>query len=210
MKKTDETKKTKKKLAHHRSKRYLATRKLVDSKKSYPIEEAVKLLREISQVKFDATVELHCNLTSEKLAGELALPHGTGKTQKVMIASDEILAKLNDGIIDFDILISEPRFMPKLAKFAKFLGPKGLMPNPKTGTISTTPEEAKKKMEGGAFHYKSEAKAPLLHLIIGKLSFKDNQLVDNITTVISTVLPKNLSSVYLCSSMSPSIKLQLV
>lgn len=204
-----EGKKLKKKLPRHRSKKYLAAKKLVDPKKSYPVEDAVKLLRGISHVKFDATVELHCNLTCDKLTGELTLPHGNGKIQKIVIASDEILAKLNDGIFDFDILISEPKFMPKLAKYAKILGPKGLMPNPKTGTISDKPEEAKKKLEGGAFHYKSEAKSPLLHLNIGKLSFKDNQLVENITTVINTILPKNLSTVYLCSSMSPSIKLLL-
>jgi len=99
--------------------------------------------------------------------------------------------------------------MPKLAKYAKFLGPKGLMPNPKTGTISPKPEELKKKLEGGTMRYKSEPKAPLVHLIVGKLSFSDNQLIENINTVITTLQAKNLSLVHLCSSMSPSIKLQL-
>lgn len=202
-------KKIKHRIKHIRSKRYLSSKKLVDKKKAYSIPEAIKLLREISKVKFDPTVELHANLNVEKLSGELSLPHGTGKKQKVVIASEELLAKLNDGVIDFDILVSAPQFMPKLAKYAKFLGPKGLMPNPKTGTISPKPEEIKKKLEAGAFRYKSEAKSPLLHLVIGKLSFKDEQLVANIQTTISTLQPKNLSVVYLCSSMSPSIKLQL-
>ncbi|MCX6817090.1 MAG: hypothetical protein NTZ93_04445 [Candidatus Beckwithbacteria bacterium] len=204
-----EIKKIKKRVKHHRSKRYLNSKKLVDKKKTYPIPEAVKLLREISQVKFDATVEFHANLTCEKLSGELSLPHGTGRKQKVVIASEELLAKLNDGVIDFDVLVSEPQFMPKLAKYAKILGPKGLMPNPKNGTISPQPEAVKKKLEAGAFRYKSEPKAPLLHLVIGKLSFKDEQLIANIATVIATLQPKNFSTVYLCSSMSPSIKLQL-
>lgn len=202
--------KKKTRLPRRRSKRYLALKKLVDRKKTYPIKDAVKLLREISQVKFDAAVELHAVLTIDKLSGELALPHGTGKTQTVAIASDELLAKLNDGVIDFDILISEPKFMPKLAKFAKILGPKGLMPNPKTGTISEKPEEVKKKLAAGAFRYKSEPKAPLIHLVIGRLSFKDSQLEENILETIKTLMPKNLSLVYLCSSMSPSIKVDIL
>lgn len=208
-KRTDPDIKKKHRVHHAHSKRYLEAKKLIDKQKAYSIEEAVKLLREISKVKFDATVEFHASLLCEKLAGELSLPHGTGKKQKVVIASDEILTKLNDGVIDFDILISEPKFMPKLAKYAKFLGPKGLMPNPKTGTISDKPEEVKKKLEAGAFRYKSEPKAPLIHLNIGKLSFKDNELIANIQTVINTLLIKNLASVYLCSSMSPSIKIDI-
>ena len=99
--------------------------------------------------------------------------------------------------------------MPKLAKFAKILGPKGLMPNPKTGTISTDPEAAKKKLAGGAVRFKSENKAPLIHLVIGKLSFKEADLVDNINAAIKAIQPKNLTSLYLTASMPPSIKLEL-
>lgn len=206
-KKAPKKKKVKKRLKHPRSTRYNQAKKLIDKSKAYSTKEAVKLLRQISKLNFDASVELHLNLSIDKLSGELALPHGTGKTQKVEIASDKTLAKLKADKIDFDVLIAEPKIMPKLAKFAKLLGPKGLMPNPKAGTISDKPEELKKKFSQGGTRYKSEPKAPLIHLIIGKLSFKDNQLEDNITTAIKTIKPKNITSAYLCSSMSPSIKL---
>ncbi len=207
-KKSKKEVKTKKRVKHDRSKRYLASKNLVDKTKSYPVSKALKLLREISTTKFDASVELHCNLTVDKLAGELNLPHGTGKKTTIEIASDKTLVKLKNNKIDFDILVAEPKMMGKLAQYAKLLGPKGLMPNPKTGTISDKPEEVKKKLQGGSIRYKSEPKAPILHLVIGKLSFKDNQLEEHIKTTIKELKIKNLKSVFLCSSMSPSIKLK--
>lgn len=199
--------KAKKRIKHSRSKRYLAAKTKLDKNKAYAPKPALKLLRDISQVNFDASVELHLNLSVDKLSGELELPHGTGKTQTVEIASDKTLTKLKNGQIDFDVLIAEPKIMPKLAKYAKLLGPKGLMPNPKVGTITDKPEELKKKLSKGATRFKSEPKASLIHLVIGKLSFKDNQLEANLATAISTIKPKNITSAYLCSSMSPSIKL---
>jgi large subunit ribosomal protein L1 len=204
-----DSKKTKKRVKHDRSKRYLEIKKLVDPTKTYPIDQAIKLLRELSSTKFDASVELHCNLNIDKLSGELNFPHGTGKTLKIEIASDKTLVKLKNGQIDFEVLIAEPKMMPKLAQYAKLLGPKGLMPNPKTNTISDKPEEIKKKMAGGSTRYKSEPKAPIVHLVIGKLSFKDNQLNDHINLVLKELKLKNLKSVFLCSSMSPSIKLAI-
>jgi len=205
----EQTKGRKKRVKHGRSKRYLLAKNLVDKTKAYSLDAGVKLLRQVSTTKFDSSVEIHLNLICDKLSGEISLPHGTGKKLKVEIASDAILAKIKDGVIDFDILVAEPKFMPKLAQYAKLLGPKGLMPNPKTNTISDKPEAIKTKLEAGATRYKSEPKAPLIHLVIGKLSFTDDQLVDNLKAVIKTVLPKNIASAYICSSMSPSIKLQL-
>ncbi len=199
--------KSKKRVKHDRSKRYLTAKNLVDKTKTYPVAKAVKLLKKVSTTKFDASVELHLNLAENKLSGELDLPHGTGKKQQVEIASDKTLVKLKTGKIDFDILIAEPKMMGKLAKFAKLLGPKGLMPNPKTGTISDKPQEVKKKLAGGLTRYKSETKAPIMHLVIGKLSFSDQELEENIEKTINTILPKNNTSAYLCSSMSPSLKL---
>ena len=212
LKKTAKSKKTvkkkaKKRVKHSRSKRFLEAKKLIDKSKTYPLTQAIKLLRQVSQVNFDASVELHCNLSIDKLAGELELPHGTGKKQKVEIASDKTLGKLKDNLIDFDVLIAEPTMMPKLAKYAKLLGPKGLMPNPKVGTITDKPMELKKKLSKGAVRFKSEPKAPLIHLVIGKLSFKDSQLEDNLKTAIQTIKSKNITACHLCSSMSPSIKL---
>ena len=199
------TTKLRKRIRHGRSKRYTAAKSLIETGKAYPVSDAVKLLKEASTVKFDASVELHGNLSVEKVAGEMTLPHGTGKTLKVEIATDKTLTKLNTGTIDFDVLIAEPTMMPKLAKFAKLLGPKGLMPNPKTGTISTDPQSAAKKLAGGAVRYKS----PLIHLVVGKLSFKETDLTVNINAALKAIQPKNLTSLYLTASMSPSIKLSL-
>ena len=201
--------KIRKRIKHAHSKRYQAAKKLIDQKKAYAVDKAVKLLKETSTVKFDASVELHGNLSLEKIAGEMTLPHGTGKTLKVEIASDKTLTKLNAGTIDFDVLVAEPTMMPKLAKFAKLLGPKGLMPNPKTGTISADPQATAKKLAGGAVRFKSENKAPLIHLVVGKLSFKEEALTANVTAAIKAIQPKNLTSLYLTASMSPSIKLSL-
>lgn len=200
--------KTKKRVKHPRSKKYLAAREKINNSIQYPIEKALKLLRQVSFAKFDASVELHLNLKIDKLQGELQLPHGTGKKQLVEIASEKTLAKLNNQQIDFDVLIAEPKIMPQLAKYAKILGPKGLMPNPKTNTVTDKPEELKKKLEAGALQFKSEKKSPIIHLTIGRLSFQDKQLQQNIEAVFKTILPKNITQAFLCSSMSPSIKLQ--
>lgn len=197
-----------KRVKQGRSKRYLEAKTKLKNQ-AYSILEAIKILREISLTKFDPSVELHLNLNIDKLAVDVQLPHGSGKSLKVEVASDKTLVKLNDNKIDFDILIAAPQMMPKLAKYAKLLGPKGLMPNPKNGTISPDPEAAAKKFAGGLTHYKSEPKAPLIHLVIGKLSFKDDQLIDNLKTIISAVKPSNIAAAYLCSSMSPSIKLEI-
>jgi len=197
-----------KRVRHGRSKRYLEARAKLKFE-TYSLKDAVTLLKEISKVKFDPSVELHLNLTVDKVSGEIQLPHGTGKTVKVEIASEKTLVKLNENKIDFDVLIAVPAMMPKLAKFAKILGPKGLMPNPKNGTISADPEAAAKKFSGGLIHYKSEPKTPLMHLVIGKLSFKDEQIVENLKTIIASVKPSNISAAYLCSSMSPSLKLSI-
>lgn len=201
------TTKTKIRIKHPRSRRYLEAKKLIDKNKNYQLKEAIKLLRQVNTAKFDATVELHCNLSADKVSGELSLPHGSGKSQTIEIASDATLVKLKDGIIDFDVLIAEPKMMSKLAKYAKLLGPKGLMPNPKAGTVSDQPEALKKKLAGGAIRFKSEAKNPLLHLTVGKLSFTDQQLEANINAALAAIKPKNIAAAYLCSSISPSIKL---
>ncbi len=200
------TLKVRKRVKHGRSQRYLEAKAKLKNE-VYSPAEAIVLLKEISKVKFDPSVELHLNLNVDKVSGELQLPHGNGKKLTVEIASDKTLVKLNDGKIDFDVLIAAPAMMPKLAKFAKILGPKGLMPNPKNGTISAEPETAAKKFSGGLIHYKSEPKSPLIHLVIGKLSFKEDQLVDNLQAVINSVQPKNISAAFICSSMSPSLKL---
>lgn len=203
-KKSKKAKKKRPKKTH--SKRYQALKKSVDRSQPYPLSEAIKLLLKISNSKIDETVELHF-LTEEKLSGTLNLPHGTGKSQKIEIASEKTLSQLKKGQINFDVLISSPQMMPKLAKYAKLLGPKGLMPNPKNNTIADKPEELVKKMAKGAVHYKTEAKAPLLHLIIGKLSFGEKKLLENLKESFKEIKLKNIKKAVLTSTHSPGIKL---
>jgi large subunit ribosomal protein L1 len=135
----------------------------------------------------------------------LTLPHSTGKSVRVAIASDEVIAKIQAGEIDFDVLVAHPSFMPKLAKFAPVLGPKGLMPNPKNGTLTPNPEAAQKKLEAGTVTVKTEKKAPLMHVRIGKNSMETAQLTANLETLLKTLKGKVLSMA-IASSMSPGVK----
>lgn len=186
-----------------------AATKKIDTTKEYALAEALKLLKDMSYAKFDETVELHVNLKEKGLKGEVTLPHGTGKQVRVAIADEKVLAAIEAGTFDFDILITSPAFMPKLVPFARVLGPKGLMPNPKKGTVSEKPEEAAKKFKGGTINYKSEAKAPILHQSIGKLSFKQDLLVENADILLKAIGRKNIVSVYISASMTPSVRLEL-
>jgi len=194
------------KKARVRSKRYQALKKTVKTEK-YALAEAVKLLLELANTKIDETIELHL-MALEKLNGTLKLPHGTGKTQTIEIASDKTLAKLAKGQIDFEILIAEPAMMAKLAKYAKLLGPKGLMPNPKNGTISPDPKAAAEKFNAGEIHYKTETKFPLLHLTIGKVSFGEQKLLANLKAALEAVKLRNIVKATLTSTHSPGIKLE--
>jgi len=196
-----------KRIRHGRSKRYLEAKAKLTNE-TYPIDEAVKLLKAISRVKFDPSVELHLNLLVDKVGGELQLPHGTGKTVKVEIASEKTLVKLNDDKIDFDILIAAPMMMPKLAKYAKILGPKGLMPNPKAGTITDDPVKAAQQWQGKA-QFKTEIKAPLIHLAIGKVNTPAKQLEENFLVLVAAVGPKNITKAVLAPTMGPGIKVAL-
>jgi large subunit ribosomal protein L1 len=123
-------------------------------------------------------------------------------------AADELVKKIESGTIDFDILIATPDAMPRLARVARVLGPRGLMPNPKNGTVTPKPDEAAKKYAGGQINYKTEAKFPILHLVVGKVSFGEQKLEDNITAALKTVSPKNIRNVTLKSTMSPGLKLE--
>jgi len=203
-------KKTKfKKAKRARSKKYQAAKVLIDEKKQYSLSEALELLEKLQRRTFDETVELHLNTNDAKISGELNLPHGTGKKTRVAIASDELIADIEKGKVDFDILLSTSSQMPKLAKVAKILGPRGLMPNPKNGTITEKPEEVAKKYEGGLTQFKSEGKAPILHASLGKVSFGKEKLAQNIEAFISAVKKENIKNAFLKSTMSPAIRLQI-
>ena len=181
----------------------------VDRTKTYPLPDALTLLPKIKLSKLDETVELHINTLQTGLSGQMKLPHGTGKTTKVKIVDDALLAEIESGKISFDILVATPDMMPRLAKAAKILGPRGLMPNPKTGTITDKPEEVVKKYEGGVMNFRTELKAPIIHLTVGKLSFGSDKLSENIQTALSAVKKENIRTAVLKSTMSPGIKLQV-
>ncbi len=203
-KKTAATKKV-----HVRGKKYQASLKNIDQKKAYSIKESITLLKKVKYAKFDESVELHLNVDEGGLKGELELPHATGKVVRVAIVDDKLLDKLDAGKIEFDVLISHPSFMPKLAKYARTLGPKGLMPNPKTGTISPNPEEVAKRFERGVTRWKTEAKFPLVHLLVGKVSHEDQDLMDNAIALLQAVGKNHIKEVYIKTTMSPSLKVSI-
>lgn len=195
------------------SQKYAEKSELVDKNKVYKLSEALEVLPKVTYTKFDATVELHMN-TNGTVSGAVILPHGTGKQVRVAIADgsnvkevEELVKKIEGGTIDFDVLIATPDAMPKLARIARVLGPRGLMPNPKNGTVSPKPEEVAKKFAGGQMNFKTEAKAPILHMVVGKMSFGDKKLQENITVALQTVQTKNIKNATLKSTMSPGIKI---
>jgi large subunit ribosomal protein L1 len=200
-----------------KSKSYQKIVTLLDKSKTYKLPEALPLLEKMKRTKFDETVELHINTIEKGISGSLTLPHGTGKSTRVVIANatadpksvDELVKVIETGKIDFDVLIATPDSMPKLARVARVLGPRGLMPNPKNGTVTPKPEEVAKKFEGGQFNFKTESKFPILHLAVGKLSFGDEKLSDNIKTAIKAVKTKNIKNITLKSTMSPGIKVDV-
>lgn len=212
--KVDETAKPKKKKkVKIRSTRYKEALMKVEPGKLYPVSDALELLRRVTLTKFDASVELHINTVEKGLRGQVQLPHGTGKKVRVVIADndtiDKIVESVEKGKIDFDALVAHPTVMGKLARVAKFLGPKGLMPNPKNGTISPTPDKIAKKLEAGEVAWKTEADFPIIHQVIGKMSFKDDQLSENFKAFVKAIGDGKVKSITLKSTMSPGIKVQV-
>lgn len=209
-KKTTADKKEQVKL-HVRGEKYKKAKKSIDKTKNYQVSEAIELLKKIKYANFDESVELHLNVDQEGIKGEVELPNPTGKTIKVQIVDEKLIEDLEADKTDlvFDILITHPSFMPKLAKFAKILGPKGLMPNPKAGTISPNPEEVAKKFQKGSLRWKTEIKTPIIHQMVGKISFDNKILEENITSFIKAVGVNHILSGYVKTTMSPSIKLEI-
>jgi len=203
----------KKKKVRVRSTRYKEALMKVEPGKLYPISDALELLRKITLTKFDGSVELHINTTEKGLRGQVSLPHGTGKKVRVAIADsdtiDKIVSEVEKGRIDFDVLVAHPSVMGKLAKVAKYLGPRGLMPNPKNGTISPTPLKVAKKLEAGEVSWKTESEFPIIHQVIGKMSFKDHQLEENFQAFVKSIGDKKIKSITLKSTMSPGIKVSI-
>jgi len=192
-----------------RGKKYQSAKNNVDKHKHYSLAEAVVLLKKNKYSKFNESIELHFNVDEVGRKGEVSLPYATGKSVKVVILNDAVLAEIEKGMLNFDILVTHPSFMPKLAKYARVLGPKGLMPNPKAGTISTSPEKVAEKFSKGVLRWKTEAKFPLVHQIIAKISSPDAEIVANALEFIKSVGKIHISKAFVKSTMSPSLKIDL-
>jgi large subunit ribosomal protein L1 len=192
-----------------RGKKYQAAKKKVESGRAYPIKEAIALLKEISFGKFKGAVEAHLNVTQKGLSGEAALPHFSGKQRKVAIFSDELAQEIKSGQVNFDVLLASPADMPKILPLAKTLGPRGLMPNPKNGTLSSNPRQAAEKFSGNALFFKTEKDYPIIHAVIGKIDQDDKELIENFEALIKAVNPKNIKKAVVKSTMSPSLKIAL-
>ncbi len=191
------------------SKSYIAIAKTLDKSKQYSLSEGLALLEKLIRSKLDETVELHINTIETGISGNITLPHGTGKQVRVAIADDDLLAKVALGKIDFDILLAAPAMMPKLARVAKILGPKGLMPNPKNATLVKDPEKAAENFKKGQVNFRTELKAPIMHLTVGKMSFGAKKLSENINALIEAIKKEKIRNVTLKSTMSPGIKIDL-
>lgn len=192
-----------------KGKRYVANLASVNKKQTYSLSDAVKKLKEFQKSKFDETVELHVNVKEKGISGQVVLPHGTGKKRRIKIADDATITDIEKGKIDFDVLVAAPQMMPKLAKVARVLGPRGLMPNPKNGTISPNPEAVLEKLSAGQVNYKTEAAAPIIHLSIGKISFEDTQITENVKAVLTSIGANKITTATIKSTMSPGVKISI-
>lgn len=189
-------------------KKYIEKAKKIEKGTIYKLSEAIVLVKELSTTKFDASLDAHINVLDENARGIIHLPHGTGKKINVAIASEDLIEEITKGKINFDVLVTHPSFMPKLAKVAKILGPKGLMPSPKSGTISENPEEAKKELESGKLEYRAD-KDKVVHQSVGRISWEAKKLEENLQTLIRALVSAKIKSAYLAPTMGPSVKLEV-
>ncbi len=220
-------------------KKYVEALKNIEKNKLYNAKEAIELVKKTSTTKFDSTIELVFNLnidakkSDQQLRGSLVLPNGTGKTKKVLVFAKGELAEQakaagadyvgdkdlmdkikNENWFDFDIIVAVPDLMPEVGKIGNILGPRGLMPNPKTGTVSNKPANVVKDIKSGMVTYKNDSFGNV-HTIVGKVSFTENKLTENINYVISTISKVKpsavkghfIKSITLTSTMGPGIKL---
>ncbi len=219
------------------SKRMAEIKSKIDKTKFYSLKEAIELLKSIKKTKFDETVEVHIQLgidpkqSSQIVRGACVLPYGTGKTKKVCVlakgeklkeaeksgaeyyGSEELIEKISKGWLDFDVLIATPEMMKDLSKLGKILGPKGLMPNPKTGTVTNDIIKTVEEVKKGRVEFRNDEYG-IIHCGVGKLSFPTEHLIENIKTLIQTIVtlkPQQSKGEYLrrvtiSSSMGPGVK----
>ena len=190
--------------------------------KTYPLPDAVDMVKKLNYAKFNATIGVSINTVQTGIRGLVSLPYASGKKIRILafgkgadqsgadiIGTDSTLEEIEKGKINFDLVITTPEWMPKLAKVAKVLGPKGLMPNPKNGTITEDLKKAVEGFQGGKTEYKTEAKAPVIHLGLGKLDQPTEELSANVKTLLQTVGKTKIKKVSLSPTMGPSIKVDL-
>lgn len=222
-----------------RGKKYLEKQKVVDRETLYQPQDAFKLVKDTSYVNFDESVEVHFNLgidprhADQQLRGTLSLPHGIGKAVRVAVVTqgdaieqaiqagadhvgfEDLIDKIKGGWLDFDVLIASPNVMSKLGQLGRILGSKGLMPNPKSGTVTPKVAEAVKDFKSGRVEYRND-KYGIIHLVIGKKSFEEKKLIENFNLVYNTlqkIKPAKAKGVYFKSisvslSMGPGIFLE--
>ena len=222
-------------------KKYVEASNKVEKNKAYGVEEAVKLVKETSITKFDSSVEVAMNLnidtkkSDRQLRGSIVLPNGTGKSKKILVLAKgaaaaeakeagadfvgdtDLIDKIaNENWFDYDTIVATPEMMPALGKIGKVLGPKGLMPNPKTGTVTTTPAKTVTDIKKGMVEYRADSLGNV-HGIIGKVSFDEKALSENLTYFINTIIKskpttvkgKFVKSISICTTMGPGIKIDL-
>ncbi len=222
-------------------KKYVEASNKVEKNKAYGVEEAVKLVKETSITKFDSSVEVAMNLnidtkkSDQQLRGSIVLPNGTGKSKKILVLAKgaaaaeakeagadfvgdtDLIDKIaNENWFDYDTIVATPEMMPALGKIGKVLGPKGLMPNPKTGTVTTTPAKTVTDIKKGMVEYRADSLGNV-HGIIGKVSFDEKALSENLTYFINTIIKpkpttvkgKFVKSISICTTMGPGIKIDL-
>jgi len=220
-------------------KKYVEASKLIEKDKNYTTQEAVELAKKTATTKFDGTIEIAINLNidtkkaDQQMRGSVVLPHGTGKTKKICVLAkgaqaeeaknagadyvgeaDLIDKMANENWFDFDVIVATPEMMPLLGKIGKVLGPKGLMPNPKTGTVTPTPAKAVEDIKKGMIEYRADSYG-IIHTNVGKVSFDTAKLVENIEYLMSTIIKAKpqavkgtyIKSVVISSTMGPGIKL---
>ncbi len=222
-------------------KKYVEASSKVEKNKEYDITEAINLVKNTSITKFDSSVEVAMNLnidtkkSDQQLRGSIVLPNGTGKTKKILVLAKgaaateakeagadyvgdvDLIEKIsNENWFDFDIIIATPEMMPQLGKIGKVLGPKGLMPNPKTGTVTVTPAKTVADVKKGMIEYRADSFGNV-HSIIGKVSFDEKALKENLTYFVNTIIKNKptsvkgtfVKSITICTTMGPGIRISL-
>jgi len=170
----------------------------------YTLEEALKLIPKTTTAKFEETVELHVRVENEA-RGNLKFPNETGKKVRVAVMNETLGADIKKGKIEFDVLLATPEQMPGLAKLAPTLGPKGLMPNPKSGTVTNEIEKVKKEIEGGQIEWRTD-QGNNVHLMVGKAKQSTKELQTNVETALAALKPYHIKAIALATSMGPGIK----